>query len=46
VASSQLMLYRELITVCYQIHTNTLCGQNLEFVKVKLAVHEVPVLIS
>ena len=36
------MLYREIITVCSEIHTkhiNTLCGQNVEFVNVKLAVH-------
>jgi len=36
------MLYREIIAVCSQIHTihiNTLCGQNIEFVSVKLAVH-------
>ena len=36
------MLYREIIAVCPQIHTkhiNTLCGQNVEFVNVKLAVH-------
>jgi hypothetical protein len=35
------MLYRETISVCSQIHTkhiNTLCGQNVEFVNVKLAV--------
>jgi len=33
------MLYREIIAVCSQIHTkhiNTLCGQNVEFVTVKL----------
>jgi len=32
------MLYREIIAVCSQIHTkhmNTLCGQNVGFVKVK-----------
>jgi hypothetical protein len=32
------MLYREIIAVCSEIHTkhiNTLCGQNVEFVKVK-----------
>ena len=32
----------EMIAVCSQIHTkhiNTLCGQNVEFVNVKLAVH-------
>jgi len=36
------MLYREIIAVCSQIHTkhiNTLCGQNAEFVDVKLAVN-------
>ena len=36
------MLYREIIAVCSQIHTkhiNTLCGQDVEFVNVKLAVH-------
>jgi hypothetical protein len=33
------MLYREIITVCSQIHTkhiNTLCGQNVELLNVKL----------
>jgi len=36
------MLYRETIAVCFQIHTkhiNTLCGQNVELLNVKLAVH-------
>ena len=36
------MLYRELTTVCSEIHTkyiNTLCGQNVELLKVKLVVH-------
>jgi len=36
------MLCREIIAVCSQIHTdhiNTLCGQNVELVNVKLAVH-------
>jgi len=36
------MLYAEVIAVCSEIHTkhlNTLCGQNLEFANVKLAVH-------
>jgi hypothetical protein len=35
------MLYREIIAVCSEIHTrriNTLCGQNVEFVNVKLVV--------
>jgi len=33
------MLYMEIIAVCSEIHTkyiNTLCGQNVEFVIVKL----------
>ena len=41
---SQLLLYREIIAVCSQIHTkhiNTLCGQNVEFVSVELVVHMV-----
>jgi len=36
------MLYREIIAVCSEIHTkhiNTLCGQDVEFVNVKLLVH-------
>jgi hypothetical protein len=36
------MLYREIIAVCSEIHTkhiNTLCGQSVEFVNVKMAVH-------
>ena len=36
------MLYREIIIVSSQIHTkhiNTLCGQNVELLNVKLAVH-------
>ena len=42
--TSQLMLYREIIAVCSEIHTkhiNTLCGQNVEFVNIKLGVHKV-----
>jgi plastocyanin len=38
------MLYREIIALCSEIHTkhiNTLCGQNVEFVNVKLAAHTV-----
>jgi len=38
IKGSQLMLYRELIAVCSQIHTkhiNTLCGQNVESLNVK-----------
>jgi hypothetical protein len=36
------MLYRKIIAVCAEIHTkhiNTQCGQNVEFVNVKLVVH-------
>jgi len=36
------MLYREIIAVCSQIHTkhtNSLCGQNVELLKVKLVVY-------
>jgi len=36
------MLCREIMAVCCEIHTkhtNTLCGQNVEFLNVKLAVH-------
>ena len=36
------MLYREIMTVCFEIHTkhiNTLCGQNVELLNVKLVVH-------
>jgi len=35
------MLYREIIAVCSQIHTkqiNTLCGQNVGLLNVKLVV--------
>ena len=42
IQTSQLMVYREIIAVCSQIHTkhiNTLCGQNVELLNVKLAVH-------
>ena len=42
IQTSQLMLYREIMAVCSEIHTkhiNTVCGQNVEFVNVKLAVH-------
>ena len=38
------MLHREIIAVCSQIHTkhiNTLCGQNVELLNVKLVVHVV-----
>ena len=37
------MLYREIIAVCSEIHTKhihtAVCGQNVEFMNVKLAVH-------
>jgi len=36
------MLHREIIAVCSQIHTkhiNTLCGQNVVLLNIKLAVH-------
>jgi len=36
------MLFKEIIAVCSQIHTNhinTVCGQNVELLNVKLAVH-------
>ena len=35
------MLYREIMVVCSQIHTkhiNTMCGQNVELLNVKLVV--------
>ena len=40
------MLYREITAVCSQIHTihiNTLCGQNVESLNVKLAAYKDPV---
>jgi len=42
IESSQLLMYSEIIAVCSQIHTkhiNTLCGQTVELLNVKLAVH-------
>ena len=36
------MLYREKMAVCSEIHTkqiNSLCGQNVELLNVKLVVH-------
>jgi len=36
------MLYREVIPVCSETHTkhiNTLCGQNVELLNIKLVVH-------
>ena len=40
--TKQLMLYREIIAVCSEIrkkHINTVCGQNVELLNVKLVVH-------
>ena len=40
------MLYMEIIAVCSQTHTkhiNTLCGQNVELLNVKLVVHIVTI---
>jgi len=40
--TNQLTLYREVMAVCSEIHTkhiNTLCGQNVELLNVKLVVH-------
>ena len=40
--TGQLMLYRGIMAVCSEIHTkhiNTLCGQNVELLNVKLTVH-------
>ena len=42
IKTSQLILYREIIAVCSQIHTkhiNTLCGLNVDLLNVKLVVH-------
>jgi len=42
------MQYREIIAICSQIHTKrtkTLCGQNVDFVNVKLVVHVVTSLL-
>jgi hypothetical protein len=36
------MLYKEIMVVCSEIHTkhiNTVCGQNVELLNVKLAEH-------
>jgi len=38
IKTSQLMVYREIIAVCSEIHAkhiNVLCGQNVEFVNFK-----------
>ena len=42
IKTSQLMLYREIMADCSEIHTkhiNTVCGQNVELLNVKLVVH-------
>jgi len=42
IKTSQLMLYMEIMAVCSQIHTkliNTVFGQNVELLNVKLALH-------
>ena len=42
IRTSQLMLYKEIMAVCSEIHikhTHTLCGQNVELLNVKLVVH-------
>jgi len=41
IKTSQLMLCREIMAVCSEIHTkhiNTVCGLNVELLNVKLAV--------
>jgi len=38
------MMHREIIAICSEIHTihiNTVCGQNVELLNVKLVVHTV-----
>ena len=40
------MLYREIIAVCSETHTkhvNTVCGQNVELLNVKLTIHIVTI---
>ena len=42
IRTSQLMMYREIIAVCSEIHTkhiNIVCGPNVELMNVELAVH-------
>jgi hypothetical protein len=49
IKARQLMLYREIITVCSPIHTeniNTLFGQNVELLCVKLFVTELHINIQ
>ena len=43
------MLYREIMALCSEIHTkhiNTLCGQNVELLNVKLVVRKVTTKVS
>jgi cytochrome b len=43
------MLYRKIIAVCSEIHTkhiNTVCGQNVELLNVKLVVHIVTIVLQ
>jgi len=43
------MLYGEIMAVCSQIHPkhiNTLCGQNVELLNVKLSVHIVTTVLQ
>jgi len=45
IKTSQSVLYREIIAVCSEIHTkhtNTLCGQNREFLNCEPSVWEIP----
>ena len=42
IQTNQLMLCKEIIAVCSEINTkniNSVCGQNVELLNVKLAVH-------
>jgi len=42
IKTGQLMLYTEIMAVCSEIYTkhiNTVCGQNVELLNVKLVVH-------
>jgi hypothetical protein len=44
IKTSQLMLYREIIAVCSEIHAkhiSTLCGQNIQCFEWKILVHHV-----
>jgi len=44
IQTSQLMLYREIIAVCSEIHTkHILCGRNAEFWQLNLVVHKLTI---